>query len=709
MILSQKDFGNTLQRIMKTSMSYSTCKLAIFVSCFSVDAICATRILVDILKRDFFVYQIIPVLGYMDLKDKYLNLSEDVTNVILLGCGATVDLESFLEIEISEWIDEDQNLELVQQLTSEKKWSEIKLNRKIYVIDGQRPWNLDNLYGSPLVCCLDDGSTDSLQDEETAFNFLINIDDDEEQENDDDDDDDQELEDLAETDDDNDNTDTENSSESRKRSRDNEQSIKKKRKTLINQYQDIVETYYAQGTSMSIPSSLQMYDIISSVGEGNLEGLWLAIVGTKSLRERYETVYEAVNPILKGEVNRLQSEKDSYMLRETSTDDRFAIESYKKIDGVIIKPSHEYTLYMLNHWTLYNSFFFSNYVNSKIHLYTNDGKRLLKSIFARMGISLVQANQNWSYIDLELKKSLDDRFERELPKFDLGNLVIPGFTRYYGFNGTMSSGDFVHSVTALLEYNKSDGFKINKNKKSINGEIIDTADEDDDDDDDESNNNSIEKIAQKRNKAFLKSFWKAFDALGSFDNIKNGLEIAKIEQQFIFERGSEILQKDMVKSHSRFKVVILNESFTSNTTISDQTVRSNRNNNQFDEEMMGIQNVATTHLFQNPLILTRLGNWILDVYSEIEDNLLPLVIGALDSETETYLICGLPPKTKIEDQSGQQQNILNTFSVIFERVTQEVNIQARIDSFQSAIIEIKKEDLGRFLEALSRSSHSISV
>lgn len=694
MILKQEVFAKTFHTILKTSLSYSACKLVIFVSGFNIDAICAARILVDVLKRDYFIYQLIPVLGYMDLKAKYAQLDEEIANVVLVGCGASADLESFLEIDVKNHVQQGFDVETVDELVKAGRYDEIPLNRKIYVIDGQRPWNLDNLYSSALVCCMDDGSTDALDDEETAFKFLLDNYKSEDEESSDEEE--VEYENLAESEDDD--GDDDDANNKRKMERD-QRDTKKRRRTLMNQYNDILEGYYAQGTTLSIPSSLQMYDIISGMGESNLNLLWLAIIGTKSLRDKHETVYEAVYPILKQEVDRLQSFENSYLLRETSNEgSKFNVDVNKKAGGVIIQPVKEYNLFMMHNWTLYNSFYYSNYVNSKIHLYTNEGKRLLKSIFARMGVSLNQANQNWNYIDIELKKQMNELFLNILPSFDLTDVVIPGFQRYYGFNGVINSSDCVCSITSLLEYNRSDGFQIKKKKKGSDDQ------EEKEDEEEESEADRIRKLSAKRNESFIKSFWRAYDSLDNFNEITNGLQFARIEQRFIFDRGSEILQKDMVKSHSKFKVVILNESFTSNTTLSDL-----EHNTLNDEETVGMHAMGSTQLFQNPLILTRLGNWILDVYSEIDTNLLPLVIGALDVEAGTYLICGLPPKTKIQDTDGRQQNLLNTFSVIFERVTREINIQARIDSFQSAIIEIKKEDLGRFMEALSRSSQYITV
>ncbi len=43
----------------------------------------------------------------------------------------------------------------------------------------------------------------------------------------------------------------------------------------------------------------------------------------------------------------------------------------------------------------------------------------------------------------------------------------------------------------------------------------------------------------------------------------------------------------------------------------------------------------------------------------------------------------------------------NRFGNAFEEVAQETNARVRIDSFEHCVVEVKKEDLGGFLESLS--------
>lgn len=704
MIISERQFAPTFAKILKSSLSYSTCKLVIFVSAFNLDSICAVKILIDILKRDYYIYQLIPVLGYMDLKAKYQQLDSEVTNVLLIGCGACADLESFLEIDIKDHLPKSFNMELLNDMI--KRGEELPLDRKLYIIDGRRPWNLDNLFGSGIIHCFDDGTADGLKDERTAFDFIIENykEGDEEEESSSE----SELEELANDEDDDDDSDSDGDGTNNNKRRNNSPdsvSSKKKKRTLMNQYNDLIEEYYSQGTTLSIPSSLQMYSMITNIGESNLDFLWLVIIGSKSLQDKYESLYDQIYPLLKSEVNRLESVENSRLLREKESDNVYKVDINKKSNGVIIKSVLEYNLFLTNQWTLHNSLYYSNYINSKLHIYTNDGRRLLKTLLAKMGISLEQSRQNFKELPIDLKESLIGIFNEHLPKFDLNNITVPGFHRYYGFNGVLTSDDFVQAVTSLLEYNKTGGFEI-KSKKAYeingqNGAPKQDEEEDEAEKEEESEQERIERITNVRNEAFMKSFWNAYDSLSDYNKIMKGIEYAKIEQQFIFERGSEILLKDMVKSMNKFKMVILNESFTNNANLNELEP-----NNLGDEETLEIKSIGSRQLFQNPLILTRLGNWILDVYSETDSDVLPLIICALDVESGTYLICGLPPKIKLQNS---QQNLLNAFSVIFERVTNEINIQARFDSFESTVIEIKKEDLARFIEALNRNSRYITV
>lgn len=72
----------------------------------------------------------------------------------------------------------------------------------------------------------------------------------------------------------------------------------------------------------------------------------------------------------------------------------------------------------------------------------------------------------------------------------------------------------------------------------------------------------------------------------------------------------------------------------------------------------------------------------------------------LDTESE-------PSESESEDESDAEDTEpdkgygLNRFGSAFQEVVSETNARVRIDSFEHSVVEVKKEDLGGFLESLS--------
>ncbi|GMG37363.1 unnamed protein product [Ambrosiozyma monospora] len=260
MILTPQEFSKAFDEIKQTSLTHSTCKMIIFVSSLNVDAICASKILSSLLKKNLIVFQLLPVVGYNDLKAKYQKIDDSISTIILIGCGSMVDLESFLEIDINDHVDTDPyNAPVTPDSSSndQQQQQALRLTRKIYVIDGHRPWNLDNLFGSHMVTCFDDGSSAvELKGEEQAYSALVAIDSDAEDEDDDDDEEEEEQEELADTDADEDFE--ESIKTSRKRRLSSPNPGKKQRKSIIKQHEKTIEEYYNQGTSLTISAALQI-------------------------------------------------------------------------------------------------------------------------------------------------------------------------------------------------------------------------------------------------------------------------------------------------------------------------------------------------------------------------------------------------------------------------------------------------------------------
>ncbi|ONH68231.1 Cell division control protein 45 [Cyberlindnera fabianii] len=525
MYITRGNFHRAFDNIKKTSLSHSTCKLIVFVSCLNVDALCASKVLTSALKKELIQFQVVPIVGYTDLKRHYEKLDDDISNIILLGCGAMVDLESFFEINPEDWLDE--------------------LNRN------------------------EDGS------------FMT------------------------------------------------------RRSIYIRSNEKIVEQYYSTGMTINISVSLQVYTLLSEIGETNIESLWLTIIGTISLDSQYPEVYRAAFDALKAEAGRL-----------SPTDN-----TSKNADSSSLTVDKDYYLFLLRHWTLYDSFFYSNYVNAKLSIWREDGRKKLHKMFAHMGISLQDCKQNWMYMNSEIKNNLPETFKNVLGRYDLDELVRDGFLRTYGFRGSLSASECVEAVSALLEHDN-----------------VQKLEENDDD---------IDELIVKKEKVWISNFWQSWDALdNNMEHIHKGLEYAKQFQKVVFNTGMAVLEKRQLRNLKIYRLVVLADG-------------------------------PDVEMFRNPLLLTRLGNWILECCAEIDKTLLPLVMASLNEATDTYLVIGLAPRyprgRRALEDLDQTTTMLNTFSVAFQQVAISTGAKVRIDSFESSIIEIRKEDLSPFLEKLTLS------
>lgn len=714
MYIEPSQYGNVFSEIKRTSSSHSTCKLVIFVSCLNIDSICTARVLTLVLKKSLIQYQLIPVVGYADLKEHYQRLDPDVSNILLVGCGAMIDLESFLEIDPDNYIIEPLGATLSASLRDLDAAIHHRRNysRKIYIMDGSRPWNLDNIFGSDMIVCFDDGYIEqNLTQEKDCYALLVDAPESElDSEGEDTDEDDaieaneeRELEAGSDLENElNPEVDDETfllNGTKRKNTDSEDKLAKRQRRSVLRKSEEIIELYYNSGSALFTATSAIAYALLASIGETSVENLWLTIIGTASIDRMHPEVYDKLVPLLKEEVSRL-----SPFNRENLT-------SEKNADSNALTVDKDYHLFLLRHWTLYDSFFYSSLVNSKLNLWREDGKKKLHKLFAKMGISLSVAQQKWLYMDVGIKRNLHVIFAKHLPLYGLEGIVRDGFIRSFGYMGQLSAMECVEALTALLEVSQ----------QGITEDSSETKDDQED---------NINRQIELKEKLWIKNFWSSWDALNmsqygssskivtsnvkanvpnvkklkGFDLLMHGLELAKSTQQIIFRTGMSVLERGLIKNLRLYRLCVLNDGA-----------------------------IPDLNVFKNPLILCKLGNWLLETIGEAEllsylakkENdtkshaLKPLILASLDINSDTYLVSGIAPKfpkdLDISTKSKLSKHLdalpkdttfttrLNTFSVAFQKVAANSDAKTRINSFDSSIIEIRKDDLSPFLEKLTFS------
>lgn len=666
MYITPNQYARVFTEIKRRLMLNSLCRLVLFVLALDIDAICTAKILSQVFRKELIPYQLVPVVGYTDLKAHYSGLDDEVTNVILLGCGLLLDLEVYLDIDPAQWeIEPDEEWKRdpwdADVVRDETKHSTKHYRRRIFIIDGHRPWNLENLFGLGMVVCFDDGLVDTtLQQEKEAYKLLYNDftgDTDDESDTDDD-----EIEIAVEEPDSDDDDDT----RAHKLQQMERQRLRQRRQRK-NRLNDIITMYYNQGTTVLTLTLLVVYGLLTNIGETLVDQLWLAIIGTTALDAHYPQVYDQLQPIFKDEVARLGPTEES---RERTA------------DNMSLTVENDYHLFLLRHWTLYDAFFYLSQVNLKLHLWTEEGKKKLHKMFAKMGVLLSMAQQKWLYMDIRVKKRLPIIFKNYLPTYGLEGIVREGFIRLFGYTVQLLAMECVEAITALLESSVAP----EEAPETLTDEAV------------------LANI-EKKEKSWLENYWRAWDALNmtpkavltksaltgpklrGYDLLVDGLERAKLVQQTVFRTGMSLLERKMVKNLRLYRLCVLSDN-----------------------------DIPDLALMNNPSMLAKLGTWLLDTLTEIDfalekPSLKPLVVTLLDVAADTYLVMGLAPKyprdmdalarARLLQGNTTATTRLNTFSVAFKTLAETSGAKVRIDLFDLAVIDIRRDDLSPFLEKLT--------
>ncbi|KAF5746301.1 hypothetical protein HS088_TW06G00472 [Tripterygium wilfordii] len=164
----------------------------------------------------------------------------------------------------------------------------------------------------------------------------------------------------------------------------------------------------------------------------------------------------------------------------------------------------------------------SSYIATKLKTWSDNGMKKLKLLLARMGFALVDCQQKFQYMNLDVKRKMKDEFERFLPEYGLTDFYYRSFLRLHGYSSRVSAADVVHGVTALLEsFVNSDGSCASK------------------------------------------QFGEAYDALSlnNLDKLKDGMQQAIKIQRAILRQGSAAITKSgSIRSGRKFRWVKLEDS-----------------------------------------------------------------------------------------------------------------------------------------------------
>lgn len=515
-----------------------------------------------------------------------------------------------------------------------------------------------------------------------------------------------------------------------------------------------------------------IYSLASELGREDNDLLWLSIVGVSSLELSGRSMTgvgisntsdtggsagwggqrgEHIRQILRDEVHRLNP-PDPF---ERDLDIR------GEINGVIpttarsptdtsIRLSPEPRFLLVRHWSLYESILHSHYLAPRLHVWTENGRKRLHKLLAKMGISLTQCHQFYTHMDMELKRVLRGRLLKYAPMYGLDGLVPPepsangssregwGFVRCWGWKACLSATDVGVILGAILEVGP------HETTASWDAKRLPQARGSQDD------GQNSGGIGESDLASLLPRFWSAYDALSLTSEsptlLMGALPLAQHLHRAILRTGTSLLSKHQIRHLRAFRIAVVKDG-------------------------------PDVKLFTNPGALTKLALWVAEAIRVQErergDSVkigrkraagTPLVLAGLDEDRDLYVVVGTGggggvvdfaamskrqeqrrKKKEVKDKKQKERDerrakraaeraereddeseeseesesssesesedeqdphsknhlLRNRFGIAFQEVVQETNARVRIDSFDHCVVEVQKDDLGGFLEALS--------
>lgn len=354
-----------------------------------VDSVCATRILQYLFKCEHVLYTILPISGKKDLYTAFNTQTEGVKYLVLINCGATIDLYDFLEPD--------------KDLT-------------IFVADNHRPVDVTNIYNDGQIRLV---MRQDPEDQIPEYEDIFRDDSSDEEEDESGSEDEFGQKKRRKFDDD-----------SMRRRRERREWEEKRNRILFDYTQ---YSYYGSSTA------ILMYELSWKMSRDSNDLLWWAIVGHTELFLSHKIeddrhLLDTGN--LQNHVARLNSIPDSDLPKDVM-----------KISG-----DRELNLSLYRHWTLFKALQHTAYTAMKFRTFSLKGEDKLQEFLADLGIPLSQAKQNWCSMDFSIRQDVITAFNSKAEKYGLDQIFYNSFNCSFGFRHKFCAADIVRAVIATLEH-----------------------------------------------------------------------------------------------------------------------------------------------------------------------------------------------------------------------------------------------------------------
>ena len=306
---------------------------------------------------------------------------------------------------------------------------------------------------------------------------------------------------------------------------------------LKRKHESTLQVYYSLGISYAEPISSLLYSLASSLGREDNDSLWDAVVGASSMELYGRTVSGPSPPpseldpynswggprskhlqqILRDEVRRLNPPDLKDLRNESARGGPNGVipTTASSPQDFSIRLSPEPRFLLIRHWSLYDSMLHSPYLAARLHLWTDIGRKRLNKLLAKMGMKLEEAKQNYTHMDMSLKRILRQKLLKNAPLYRLDDLVPKepvngmagnegwGFVKSWGWKACLSAVDVAVIVGAILEVGKND-FRLSTDENG-NSQARDA--------DADAGADLINNSEKSEGEEYVRRFYEAYDAL----------------------------------------------------------------------------------------------------------------------------------------------------------------------------------------------------
>eukprot|EP00041_Stephanoeca_diplocostata_P020331 m.453060 g.453060 ORF g.453060 m.453060 type:complete len:591 (+) comp21546_c0_seq1:237-2009(+) len=586
MFIAAGEFDKAYKRIKEDALK-GDCTVMIFVAP-NTDSLCACWILTSLLKSDFIRYKMLPVADLTDLqtaKDVLASSPGDFKSVMMLNCGGMIDI--------------------VTEFEAEEEGSPLK-DITFYIIDSHRPIDLSNAYDADRVVVFDDGQTQaSIPLPEDVWNLSDSEDDDEGIDGNDDD-----------------------GGRSKRRRTDGQRqdgALSPRSKREAREERDRQRLQYYSATSFGAAASVVVWQLAGDVGKTDNHLLWLGIIGLTDqfIQERIDS-----GMYMEG-VERLAADVRRMNVVEGEG-------GGEVVDRMHIRQEEELRFMLLRHWTVLDAMSHSRYVATRLGIWKQSGRQHLMNLLAKMGMSIEQCKQQYSSMDMSLRKELFDQVTHYAHHYNLENCVYPSFVLQSGFRQQYSASDLVYAITGLLEATTE---------------------------------NPLDPIDWKSN------FYQAFDALGlkHRELLRKGTDNSMKQHAALLRQVESIVEgQNNIRKVSSFRYVFIKDHPDQKYFIHHPTLRR-----------LGLFLMDTFRFSQD---------------NRMRKRSLPLVLAALNPATETYIVAGIWSTLNRSEGSVPRNEFGPFFQQAGERADARVRMAAFDTSILEIKSDDMQKFIGRLSE-----------